>query len=249
MARAAVTWVADADADADAGVELPEEPHALDALMRSWATRLATRDLELAQLASQMSGGHLYRRLGYASFAQYARERMGLSPSALEQGDSAASGARPLRERAKHVVKARLTLAHRAYAMPEISEAVAAGRLGFEAAALVARVASCANAAAWVARAVTRTVKHLREEVEAATMMARVFGSRVVLGPPDEDTIEALRDVERSALEALCDADGQMSGGRAGEEPAHRAGGRMSGGRRLAMSLRDDVARFWRVGR
>jgi hypothetical protein len=76
-------------------------------------------------------------------------------------------------------------------------------------------------------------------------MMARVCGSRVAvaMGPPDEDTIEALRDVERSALAALSAPDEQAPD----PKPLHGPDGQMSGGRRLAMSLRDDVARFWRI--
>ena len=105
--------------------------------------------------------GHLYRRLGYASFEQYARERIGLSPSALE---------------------ARFTLARRAEAMPELGAAIASGRIGFEAASLVARVARGTSVSAWIAQAEMRAVKHLREEVDAATMIARVSGCRAVMG-------------------------------------------------------------------
>ncbi len=205
----------------DAEIELPEDPYALDTMMRAWATQLATRDLALAELASQMFGGRLVARLGYASFEQYVRERLGLSPSAL---------------------KARLTLARRVGATPELGVALETGRIGFEAASLVARVARGPELAAWIARAETRTVKHLREEVDAATMMGRISGKHAVMGPPDEDTMEALRDVERSALESVV---GQMSGGpmSGGPMPMDGAAGRV----RLSMSLRDDVARLWRI--
>ena len=95
---------------------------------------------------------------------------------------------------------------------------------------------------AWLERAAARTVKHLREEVEAAEMMARVSGGRVEMGPPDEDTIEALREVERSALESASGGGSQMpvSGGQVLPDVA-------AGRVRIAMSLRDDLARFWRI--
>ncbi len=201
--------------------ELPEEPYALDKCMREWTAELATRDLALADLARQMSGGRGYVSLGYASFEQYARERIGLSPSAM---------------------KARVTLARRVGALPEIRAAVTAGRLGFETAGLVARVAAPANVDAWIARAGDRTVKHLREEVEAAAMIARVSGAYVAMAPPDDDTMATLRDVERSALES---ASGESV------EPADatpdQSSGQTSGRIPLRMSLRDDLARFWRI--
>ncbi len=211
-----------------------------------------------------------------------------LARYALSPCDCAASGAKPLRERAKHVLPlneaeltaeargstvramwARLavgdgdgdsearparatimatvsvTLAARVRALPEIREAVSVGRLGFETAGMVARVAGRGNVEAWIARAETRTVKHLREEIEAVEMLARVSGARVIEGPPDEDLVEELRDVERSALESA-----SAEGG--GQRPREEGAGQMSGGHPsgkvpLRMSLRDDLARFWRT--
>ncbi len=214
---------------------LPADVYGLDKCLRGWSTELATRDLALADLGRQMFGGRGYVRLGYVSFEQYARERIGLSPSAM---------------------KARVTLAQRVAALPEIRAAVSEGRLGFETASMVARVAGRANVDDWIARAETRTVKHLREEIDAVEMMARVSGMRTIEGPPDEDTMEALRDVERSALESASDVGGQMPphgvGGRGDEMPPVESDSQMSGGHPsgkvpLRISLRDDLARFWRT--
>ncbi len=232
---AATERAAEAAAEATIGAEpvgfeaaeetaLPEDVFGLDECLRAMSAELATRDLVLADLGGQMCGGRGYLRLGYASFAQYARERIGLSPSAM---------------------KARVTLAARVRALPEIREAVSEGRLGFETAGMVARVAGRGNVEAWIARAETRTVKHLREEIEAVEMLARVSGARVIEGPPDEDLVEELRDVERSALESA-----SAEGG--GQRPREEGAGQMSGGHPsgkvpLRMSLRDDLARFWRT--
>jgi hypothetical protein len=76
-------------------------------------------------------------------------------------------------------------------------------------------------------------------------MLARVSGARVIEGPPDEDLVEELRDVERSALESASAEDG-------GQRPHEEVAGQMSGGHPsgkvpLRMSLRDDLARFWRI--
>jgi hypothetical protein len=221
-------WAEPVGFEAAEETALPEDVFGLDECLREMSAELATRDLVLADLGGQMSstcfGGRGYLRLGYASFAQYARERIGLSPSAM---------------------KARVTLAARVRALPEIREAVSEGRLGFETAGMVARVAGRGNIEAWIARAETRTVKHLREEIEAAEMLARVSGARVIEGPPDEDLVEELRDVERSALESASAEDG-------GQRPHEEVAGQMSGGHPsgkvpLRMSLRDDLARFWRI--
>jgi hypothetical protein len=149
------------------------------------------------------------------------------------------------------------TATQRVAALPEIRDAVTDGRLGFETAGLVARVAGRGNVDAWIARAEDRTVKLLREEIEAAEMMARVSGSRATMGPPDEDTMASLYDVERSALESVRQmrshsTAGQMSGARSEVDPrddsdSQMSGGQMSGGVPLRMSLRSDLAEFWRT--
>lgn len=61
-------------------------------------------------------------------------------------------------------------------------------------------MADAETAGAWVVRAATRTVKHLREGVEAAGLVARTSGARGPLAPPDEATVAAVQAVERAVL-------------------------------------------------
>jgi len=135
---------------------------------------------------------HGWRRLGYASESQYCRERAGCSVASL---------------------RARMTLSRRASRLPSVAAALAKGVIGYEVACIVARVATPATADAWLARAADRTVRHLREEVEAVEMLARASGDAEVLedGPPDDDRFEATRDIERKVLSGEVF---QMSGGR-----------------------------------
>jgi hypothetical protein len=77
-----------------------------------------------------------------------------------------------------------------------LREAVDARELGYEAARLVASVASPETADAWVERARERTVKHLREETDAAQMLGRV-GVDTAMTPPSEATMGKLGALER----------------------------------------------------
>ena len=117
------------------------EPEALDLQLRALAAELARRDVELGRMAHVIEASGAWREQGHASFDDYCREHIGLSPSS---------------------VVTRMVLARRLAALPAIDEALQAARIGYEAAALIARVASPANAHAWIERAEDRTVKHLR---------------------------------------------------------------------------------------
>src|SRR6185295_3271319 len=96
-----------------------------------------------------------WRRLGYASEAQYARERLSMSRSSLA---------------------ARRALALRLEALPRVAEALGSGQIGVEAATQIVRVATARTQAAWVERAQKRTIKFLREEVSAALIAVRLSG-------------------------------------------------------------------------
>jgi len=98
----------------------PDDPHALDAHLRDLAAQLAGRDLALGRAALALWDSDGWHHRGYASPHQYARERVGSSLAALE---------------------ARMALARRCVGLPRVAAALDAGELGFEAAALVARVA------------------------------------------------------------------------------------------------------------
>lgn len=100
----------------------------------------------------------------------------------------------------------------------------AAGRIGYEAATMVARVAGLATVHAWVERPAERTVKHLREENDAVQLVARVEGrDQQKMGPPDAAMLEEAQAVERSALRivtgAVADAGAEQMSAAALEDP------------------------------
>jgi hypothetical protein len=166
------------------------DAEAIDAQLRCVAAELAGWDLRIGDLAEAFWAADGWRRLGYATESQYVRERLGMSLSS---------------------VKAKRALARRARVMPELKEAVCARGLGFEGARLVAAVASRETVKAWVERAGERTVKHLREEVDAAEMLGRL-GVDEKMGPPDEKTMDAIAAMERSVVSgsALQSDESQM---------------------------------------
>jgi hypothetical protein len=148
---------------------------AIDAQLRWVAGELAQRDLVLGELADAFWTLGGWRRLGFATESQYARERLGMSLSA---------------------VKAKRALARRTRELPHLEDAMKARDLGYEAARLVASVASRDTVESWVERARERTVKHLREEVDAAQMLGRV-GVDETMAPPKVTTMEAIAALER----------------------------------------------------
>jgi hypothetical protein len=138
----------------------------VDRQVRALAESLARHDLELSRLLLQLHRADGWRRLGYATEAQYARERLGLSQSSL---------------------LARRQLALRLERLPVVRAALGAGQIGVEAAIQLVRVATTATEAAWVARARQRTIKHLREEVAAAQTAVRWSGEGDCPPPVDAE--------------------------------------------------------------
>jgi hypothetical protein len=153
-------------------------PAALDAAVRQLCRALAGHELELSRQLLRFHRADGFRRLGYASEAQDARERLGLSRSSL---------------------LARRALSLRLEALPELSSALGRGELGVEAAVQVARVATPCTEAAWLERARRRTVKHLREEVAAAQTAVRLSGQRDC-PPPTDNEIDGFHELERAVL-------------------------------------------------
>jgi hypothetical protein len=165
----------------------------IDAQLRWISGELARRDLVVGELAQAFWTADGWRRLGYATESQYARERLGMSLSA---------------------VKAKRALAQRARTLPQLRETVNARTLRYEAARLVAAVASPETADMWIERARERTVKHLREEVDAAEMLGRI-GVDAKMVPPSEATMEKLAALERRIVTgpALQPDERQISAG------------------------------------
>jgi hypothetical protein len=161
---------------------LPQDAVALDQELGRLCAELAERDLALGAVACSARAAEVWRTLGFVSEEHYVRERLGVSLSSL---------------------KSKRTLAGRAAQLPELGEALLAGLLGYEAAQLVARVATRTTVSAWIARAGTRTVKHLREEVDAVELRVRLGQSREQW-PPDELAMQTWSELER------CVASGEI---------------------------------------
>mgnify|MGYP007032564569 FL=1 len=157
---------------------MPSEPLEIDAELRRCSKELVVRDLRLGQLIRDLFAARGWKLLKYGSQEQYARERIGMSLSALRQ---------------------RIRFADWVDEMPELGEAIEAGELGFEAAMLVGRIANPDTVAAWIDRAKERTLKHLREEVEAVKLRSAV-NLEASLEPPTDEELETVQDFERQVL-------------------------------------------------
>ncbi|HEX4338482.1 MAG TPA: HNH endonuclease [Polyangiaceae bacterium] len=151
----------------------------IDRRLREFSSELAGRDLLLGEVMEAFWRRDGWRRLGYANAAQYARERLGMSLSS---------------------VKGKRVLAQRARVMNPLRDAVMRGDLGYEGARLVAAVSTTVTAEEWIDRARSRTVKHLREEVDAAHMLARM-GVALDRRPPSEASMAEIATFERCVLE------------------------------------------------
>lgn len=143
---------------------LPDDARGLDCEAVRLSREITRRDLTIGELMLELRDCGGWRALGFASEAQYCRERLGMSPSS---------------------VKARKWLAEHAARFPELWQALEEGRLGFEAGRLIARVATQDSVAAWVAHARRRTFKHLRQDVDEAEQASRISGE-VPSGPPSQ---------------------------------------------------------------
>jgi hypothetical protein len=187
----------------------------LDSWIAGAAERLASADLRMATLAERMHELEGWRRLGFASEAQYARERLGMSASSL---------------------RAKRALARQLGPLPGVRRALEQGTIGFDAATQLARVATEQTEEQWVERARRRTAKHLREEVELAELAARRTGQRASLPPTEEQMRALLRAAasgdqrarvgggRRGAAAAGWGRDGAGAGPRRGARPGgHRA--------------------------
>jgi hypothetical protein len=159
----------------------------LDELVRALSRALAGHELELSQRLLEFHRADGWRRLGYATESQYARERLGLSRSSL---------------------LARRALALRLEALPVTAQALGSAQIGVEAALQLVRIATPRTERAWVERAQQRTVKHLREEVAAALTAMRLSGE-LDCPPPAEPDLEEYAELERAVLSGrICQATG-----------------------------------------
>jgi hypothetical protein len=178
-----------------------ERPEWLDREIRRLCSELSHRDLALGIVAESARKAEVWRRLGFATEAQYARERLGVSLSSL---------------------KTKRILAARAGRVPELAVALSSGRVGYEAAYLLSRVATRATAEEWIRCAERRTGKHLREELEAAELLIRMGQGRDQL-PLDGQSLDELFELERCIVSG--DLFGRRGDTKAGDCSQREAGG------------------------
>jgi len=158
--------------------DLPTSLAQLDLRIRQYAAELGSRDLFFGRIARRFAALDGWQSLGFASEAHYARDRLGMSRAAL---------------------RSKMTLARRTEGRDHLVDALQQGRIGFEAAQLVARVATAATEQAWVDRAARRTFKHLREEVQWVEMSQRLAGEPT-RQPPSGEQLGRMQALERSIL-------------------------------------------------
>jgi ribosomal protein L22 len=173
-----------ADGTADAGIfrapivadPTPDPYEVLDRLARLLRERAALEEnLGRACLLLRRSGA--FRRLGFARFDEYCADRLGLAPSTLRQ---------------------RIALERRMQELPALREALRSGRLSYEQARLVARVATPSDVAARIEEAAARTCIAYRRELEGEEhrQMWRAGELRAMV-PDEVDSL--LEDALRSA--------------------------------------------------
>jgi hypothetical protein len=80
-----------------------------------------------------------------------------------------------------------------------LAGALERGELGYEAARLVAGVATPRTVKTWVARAKERTLRHLREEIDAAELLSR-WSERSTVVPPSDEDVRRVEELERAVV-------------------------------------------------
>jgi hypothetical protein len=150
-----------------------DKPENIDAQIRKLVAELTVREVTMGELANKIWRADGWRRLGFATESQYTRERLGVSLSSVE---------------------AKRRLARATHRLGEVKAAIERREVGYEGGRLVASVANPETVTAWLQRAAERTVKHLREEVDAAQMLARLTGTSVGRPP----SVEVMHEVERA---------------------------------------------------
>lgn len=189
--------------------DLPTRLEALDTRICEYSAELGSRDLFFGRVAQRFFALRGWQLLGFVSEAHYARERLGMSRASL---------------------RSKISLARRSQGLDEVVDALQRGLIGFEAAQLVARIATAETERAWVERAVHRTFKHLREEVQAVEIATRLAGA-TDRSPPSEAQMAQMQALERSILsgELLRNAAVRNGAVQSESEPDERAAVQISG--------------------
>jgi len=158
--------------------DIPVGLEALDKCIRYYSAELASRDLFFGRIAQRFLALRGWQALGFATEAHYARERLGISRASL---------------------RSKVALAHRTQGLDHLIDALQRGHIGFEAAHLIARIATPETERAWLTRATRRTFKHLREEVQAIEMATRYLGETDT-SPPNDAQLQQVEAAERAIL-------------------------------------------------
>ena len=138
--------------DRAAPVEAPEvasvtgrDPSVLDAELRRLGELRNRWDEVFGHLAMLLRAIEGWRWLGFASFAHYCDERVGMAVRAVEE---------------------RAALERRLYEVPQLRDAMRARRISYEKARLIARHADEESIAAWIERAERVPCIALRRELQ-----------------------------------------------------------------------------------
>jgi len=162
------------------------DPRQIDARLRELAAMRDRWDALLGHLAMLMKNVGLWRDAGFASFNHYCVERLGMATRTVEQ---------------------RAALARRLHALPGLREAMEAGRVSYEKARIVARVADDATVEAWIRRAETSTCIELRREIDASDDTQMCARGELTLRVPRQ-----VRVVVDAAVRAARKAEGRWIG-------------------------------------
>ncbi|HET7826850.1 MAG TPA: HNH endonuclease, partial [Anaeromyxobacter sp.] len=154
-------------------------PRRIGARLEELATLRKGWDRQLGYFALILQRSRLWSLLGFASFAHYCKERLGLSKRAVEQ---------------------RAALERRLWELPVLRRAVEEG-LPYEKARLLSRLETPADVEAWLPRAATMTVIALRRALEAADD-AQMRSRRVLVVRMPSRTAALLAAAFRAVREA-----------------------------------------------
>jgi len=144
---------------------LPADPRELHEQARSLMEIRQSFDLEFGPVLRKLRRNRAWDDLGYGSWEEYVRDRLGLSPSSVRQ---------------------RIWLERRMDLLPEVREALGSGLLTYTKALFVVKDATPENVAGRIAEAASTTLQQVeRESDEREDRRNRAAGVRRLWGPKE----------------------------------------------------------------
>jgi hypothetical protein len=143
------------------------DPIALDARLFEAVRVLRTIDPRIGRLLRVIVDQRVYRSFGYPAFADYVRERLGISP---------------------RKAWALLKLEKATLRSSDFDRAYREGELSWARALSLLPVLDRATAPLWIARAASVTVRRLSDEIEWVLAARDAVGPGISLGPPPADS-------------------------------------------------------------